>query len=856
MKPKKPEPVYVCDTGRMREYPARSPAHWLYALLLMAAVGGALWQHGHALLTLSLLGAIPVFAALVHIPYRWVSQLARQIVNCLLFGAAVWWLSKRYNEKCADLVLVESLAIASLIFIASGKPRDYFYVFFISVFLLVYGALVPRLIHLYLFAAAAVLVLGIALAFRSHTLGGGPPVRETSPRRYRCLHHALIQLILAGICFWYAFALMPVQDNELPGLFETSFLTERENAMPPEMDKWLRPKKAAVSPDAPRIFEEPPPTEQPPTARGEKGTPVKIPEAKSKSIIDGEGSASQGQDLVFYVRSPVKLYHMARIYDEYDGAQWKVTARMKKNHIRDYRADAPVRSHYVTQKYTLLKLVSKRLYSGFRSDSFTEETENAAGETKPAGVRVPMIRTVSFASAELVRQPETMPFNYSAWVHLNIVLKKTEISVPVPEPAEPAVSRRKNGRKKPPVKRDPDPAWNETLPRGHFLRLPQKAVSKRVRQLAAEITAGIYSPYGRAIALRDHLRKNYPYKLQAQPVPPGREPADYFLFELKEGHCEYFACALAVLARCAGLPSRVVTGFSPGNFNTLTNMFEVYEYHAHAWTQIYVDKIGWLTIDATPPSALVTQLIPAGIGQLRDPFGDEWRIIPPELTDQTQEFLRKDIVEKAMKQSAENKLDNVVFAVVKKQEQIQESVNEKYGKAVNKIKKSREEGTLKKLESGWNRFCRAVRLTFSSICDFLYSAGPVVLAGLLLAAVVIHLVCMWLTRRRFRNRIRRMFRLAEEAEKLRQEQPRQSVLNVYEAFRIYLDLSGIDRNTGELLDFAGRLTEISRKLGESARVIFLLFYKAEYSSRPFTSEEADAAIRSLKEVRIGDSFQL
>ena len=37
------------------------------------------------------------------------------------------------------------------------------------------------------------------------------------------------------------------------------------------------------------------------------------------SIIDGEGSASQGQDLVFYVRSPVKLYHMARIYDEYDG---------------------------------------------------------------------------------------------------------------------------------------------------------------------------------------------------------------------------------------------------------------------------------------------------------------------------------------------------------------------------------------------------------------------------------------------------------------------------------------------------------------------------------------------------------
>ena len=186
MKPKKPEPVYIRDTSRMREYPPRSPAHWLFAVLLMTAVGGALWQHGHPVLTLSVLGAVPFAAAMVHIPYRWVDHLMRQIANCLIFGVTVWWITKRFNDKCADLVLVEALSIASLIFMAGGKPKDYFYLFFLSVFLLVYGALVPRLIHLYLFAAAAVLVLFIALTFRTSTLGGGPPVRETPPRRYRC----------------------------------------------------------------------------------------------------------------------------------------------------------------------------------------------------------------------------------------------------------------------------------------------------------------------------------------------------------------------------------------------------------------------------------------------------------------------------------------------------------------------------------------------------------------------------------------------------------------------------------------------------------------------------------------------
>ena len=174
--------------------------------------------------------------------------------------------------------------------------------------------------------------------------------------------------------------------------------------------------------------------------------------------------------------------------------------------------------------------------------------------------------------------------------------------------------------------------WEEVLPPRHYLQLPEEKISARLREKVRELTEGISSRYGKAMVLRDYLRDNFTYEQFSKPVPEGREGADYFVFELKEGHCEYFASTLAVMARLAGLPARVATGFSPGDYNTLLNLFEVYERHAHAWTQIFVPEYGWLTVDATPPGAVQSRTTPLGIGQLRDPFGDEWRVTPPELT--------------------------------------------------------------------------------------------------------------------------------------------------------------------------------------------------------------------------------
>jgi hypothetical protein len=74
-----------------------------------------------------------------------------------------------------------------------------------------------------------------------------------------------------------------------------------------------------------------------------------------------------------------------------------------------------------------------------------------------------------------------------------------------------------------------------------------------------------------------------------------------FLFDAKTGHCEYFASAMAILARTAGIPTRLVNGFQMGEFNPVGSDFIVRESDAHSWIEAYIPGRGWTEFDATPP---------------------------------------------------------------------------------------------------------------------------------------------------------------------------------------------------------------------------------------------------------------
>ena len=129
---------------------------------------------------------------------------------------------------------------------------------------------------------------------------------------------------------------------------------------------------------------------------------------------------------------------------------------------------------------------------------------------------------------------------------------------------------------------------------GRYTRLPED-LPLSVRRTAEAVTEGIDSPYLKAQAISRWLFENAEYTLEPGVPPEGADFTAHFL-ETREGYCVYFATAMTVMARCAGLPARYVQGFAleaaPGG-----RSYQATGKTAHAWSEVYFEGIGWLPVD-------------------------------------------------------------------------------------------------------------------------------------------------------------------------------------------------------------------------------------------------------------------
>ncbi len=130
-----------------------------------------------------------------------------------------------------------------------------------------------------------------------------------------------------------------------------------------------------------------------------------------------------------------------------------------------------------------------------------------------------------------------------------------------------------------------------------YLQLPD-SVPERVTALGRSLTAVEPTPYDRALAIEQYLRE-FPYNLDV-PVPGlSTDIADYFLFELQEGYCDYYATSMVVLARAAGLPARMVVGYAGGSYDAMEARYVVTRADAHAWVEVYFPGYGWIEFEPT-----------------------------------------------------------------------------------------------------------------------------------------------------------------------------------------------------------------------------------------------------------------
>ncbi|MCA9303350.1 MAG: DUF3488 domain-containing protein [Phycisphaerales bacterium] len=136
-------------------------------------------------------------------------------------------------------------------------------------------------------------------------------------------------------------------------------------------------------------------------------------------------------------------------------------------------------------------------------------------------------------------------------------------------------------------------------------------ITERIEGLASEIlsNAGIepdpqLRPFSDDLPairlLESHLQSKYAYTLHSEPVPAGRDATEWFLFDRREGHCEYYASALALLGRSIGINTRVITGYVASDFNEVTGQYIIRESNAHAWVEAEVGPDKWLVFDGTP----------------------------------------------------------------------------------------------------------------------------------------------------------------------------------------------------------------------------------------------------------------
>ena len=162
--------------------------------------------------------------------------------------------------------------------------------------------------------------------------------------------------------------------------------------------------------------------------------------------------------------------------------------------------------------------------------------------------------------------------------------------------------------------------------RDWYQRIPD-ASNPETRAFARDMraAAGSDRAYIEAILQKFH-EEEYFYTLQ--PPPLGSNSVDRFLFDTRQGFCEHYASAFAVLMRAAEIPARIVLGYHGGEMNPMAGHMTVRQSDAHAWNEVWLDGHGWFRID--PTAAVAPDRIDYGVSEAAfEGLGAAWGLSAP-----------------------------------------------------------------------------------------------------------------------------------------------------------------------------------------------------------------------------------
>jgi protein-glutamine gamma-glutamyltransferase len=147
-----------------------------------------------------------------------------------------------------------------------------------------------------------------------------------------------------------------------------------------------------------------------------------------------------------------------------------------------------------------------------------------------------------------------------------------------------------------------DPSQVPDLPESHreaALQLPEK-ISPKLKELTdywESVTQNDEQVV--QIALNYVNTQGFRYSLEPGEYKGPQALEDFFL-RRRVGFCEHFSASFATLMRMAGVPSRIVVGYLGGEYSDHNGGYLIVKQSdVHAWTEVWLEKYGWLRIDPT-----------------------------------------------------------------------------------------------------------------------------------------------------------------------------------------------------------------------------------------------------------------
>lgn len=293
----------------------------------------------------------------------------------------------------------------------------------------------------------------------------------------------------------------------------------------------------------------------------------------------------QSDAIVFVVYAPAsadefpRLYWRGQIYDYFQNNTWSVTSQTERryNSLQDGEIEIPD-----TQ-------TRRRL--SFTYDVYAENQFLLYSASQPISINRNAIilhdtifnENTKEALIDIMALRASPPIKSGELYRANALL------------ANPLISQLQNAG-------DNYPNWVKEK----YLQLPDD-FSPRIRDLALEITASANTPFDKAAAITNYLRREITYAPAISIPTDVTDPLEYFLFDIKQGFCNYYATAQILMLRSIGIPARLAVGYAQGEANIQNSIYIVREKDLHAWPEVYFPTYGWIEFEPTGNQAPLTR---------------------------------------------------------------------------------------------------------------------------------------------------------------------------------------------------------------------------------------------------------